>query len=187
MRLGGTVCFNHPDEWEEKLVASRFRAITAPFTCETPKEEIRRLCRIAEKHDAVISEVGVWKNVFDAKEGRNNLDYAVRQLRLADELGVPCCVNVAGTEGAAGRQERMAGYPCLRRDQRRKAASCRTGAPRKGPRTRDPRGLPRSGSRCRGRDPCAGGGASPLGSGRDRRLRRSGARVLHGDPRRDLC
>ena len=102
MRLGGTVCFDHPDEWEEKLVASRFRAITAPFTCETPKEEIGRLCRIAEKHDAVISEIGVWKNIFDAKEGRNNLDYAVRQLRLADELGVPCCVNVSGTEGSAG-------------------------------------------------------------------------------------
>ena len=102
MRLGGTVCFDHPREWEEKLVASRFRAITAPFNCETPREEIRKFCAAAEKHDVLISEVGVWKNVFDPKEGRANLDYAVRQLRLADELGIPCCVNVAGTEGAAG-------------------------------------------------------------------------------------
>ena len=102
MRLGGTVCFDHPGEWEDKLTASRFRAITAPFHCDTPREEIRRLCRIAEKHDVVIAEVGVWKNLFDAREGKANLDYAVRQLRLADELGIPCCVNIAGTESTAG-------------------------------------------------------------------------------------
>ena len=102
MRLGGTVCFDHPSEWEERLTASRFRAVTAPFTCQTSREEIQRLCLIAEKHDVVIAEVGVWKNVFDAKDGKANLDYAVRQLKLADELGIPCCVNVAGTESAAG-------------------------------------------------------------------------------------
>ena len=102
MRLGGTVCCGSPAEWEAKLVASGFRAITAPFTCETPAEEIRRLCGIAEKHDAVIAEVGVWRNPFDRAEGAANLDYAVRQLRLADELGIPCCVNVAGTDSPAG-------------------------------------------------------------------------------------
>ena len=36
MRLGGTVCCRDISEFEEKLIASRFRAITAPFTCETP-------------------------------------------------------------------------------------------------------------------------------------------------------
>ena len=102
MRLGGTVCCGAPAEWEEKLVASGFRAVTAPFTCDTPREEIRRLLGICEKHDVMIAEVGVWRNLFDRTEGPANLDFAVRQLRLADELGVPCCVNVAGTEGSAG-------------------------------------------------------------------------------------
>ncbi len=102
MRLGGTVCCGNPLEWEDRLAASGFRAVTAPFTCDTPREEIRRLCRIAEKHDAVIAEVGVWRNVFDRTEGAANLAYAVRQLRLADELGIPCCVNIAGTESPAG-------------------------------------------------------------------------------------
>ena len=85
MRLGGTVCCGNPAEWEEKLAASGFRAITAPFTCETPADEIKRLLRIAEKHDVLLAEVGVWRNVFDPADGRANLEYAVRQLRLADE------------------------------------------------------------------------------------------------------
>ena len=102
MRLGGTVCCGSPAEWETKLVESGFRAITAPFTCETPEEEIRRLCGIAEKHGVVIAEVGVWRNPFDRTEGAANQEYALRQLRLADELGIPCCVNVAGTDSPAG-------------------------------------------------------------------------------------
>ena len=102
MRLGGTVCCGNPAEWEEKLVSSGFRAVTAPFTCDTPREEIGRLCRIIEKHDVMIAEVGVWRNLFDPAEGTSNLDYAVRQLQLADQLGIPCCVNVAGTDSPAG-------------------------------------------------------------------------------------
>ena len=102
MRLGGTVCCSAPAEWEEELVASGFRAVTAPFTCDTPREEIRRLTDICEKHDVLIAEVGVWRNLFDRAEGPANLDFAVRQLRLADELGIPCCVNVAGTDSPAG-------------------------------------------------------------------------------------
>ena len=102
MRLGGTVCCEHPAEWEDKLVQSGFRAITAPFTCDTPREETERLLRIIEKHDTVIAEVGVWRNPFDPAEGSANLDYAVRQLQLAEDLSVPCCVNIAGTESPFG-------------------------------------------------------------------------------------
>ena len=102
MRLGGTVCCSSPAEWEEKLVASGFRAVTAPFTCDTPRNETDRLRRIADAHDVVIAEAGVWRNPFDPAEGPANLDYAIRQLRMADELSIPCCVNIAGTESAAG-------------------------------------------------------------------------------------
>ena len=102
MRLGGPVCCEHPAEWENRLVQSGFRAITAPFTCDTPREETERLLRIIEKHDTVIAEVGVWRNPFDPAEGSANLDYAVRQLQLAEDLSVPCCVNIAGTESPFG-------------------------------------------------------------------------------------
>ncbi len=102
MRLGGTVCCNDPMKWEEALEASRFRAVTAPFTCDSPKEEAERYCEFAAKHDAVIAEVGVWRNPFDPVNGPANLEYAKRQLALADRLSIPCCVNIAGTDSAAG-------------------------------------------------------------------------------------
>lgn len=102
MRLGGTVCCNDPATWEEALTASHFRAITAPFTCDTPRADIDRYCAIAARHDVKIAEVGVWRNPFDPKEGQKNLDYAKRQLALADELCIPCCVNIVGTAGSAG-------------------------------------------------------------------------------------
>ena len=36
MLLGGTVAgsWSSPDEWEKLLVLSRFKAVTAPFTCQ---------------------------------------------------------------------------------------------------------------------------------------------------------
>ena len=102
MRLGGTVCCNDPAKWEDALTASRFRAITAPFNCDSPREEIDRYCEIALKHDVKIAEVGVWRNPFDPLGGQKNLEYAKRQLALADRLVVPCCVNIVGTASPAG-------------------------------------------------------------------------------------
>ena len=102
MRLGGTVCCSDPAAWEERLEASRFRAVTAPFTCETPREEIDRYMDITDRHDVRIAEVGVWRNYFDREKGQENLEFAKRQLALADELGIPCCVNIAGTDSPMG-------------------------------------------------------------------------------------
>ena len=106
MRLGGTIAGNtsSPAEWERLLVRSRFRAVTAPFDCNTPAKEIGALRDACERHNVLIAEVGVWKNLFDpdpaaAKAAR---EYAERQLSLADELGIACCVNIAGTAGTAG-------------------------------------------------------------------------------------
>ena len=102
MRLGGTVCCNDPAKWEDALTASRFRAITAPFNCDSPREEIDRYCEIASRHDVKIAEVGVWRNPFDTVNGQKNLEYAKRQLALADQLSIPCCVNIVGTDSPAG-------------------------------------------------------------------------------------
>ena len=102
MRLGGTLCCNDPSVWEDKLIESRFRAITAPFTCESPRDEVKKYLDICEKRDVLIAEVGVWRNPFDAARGQANLDYAMGQLALADELGIPCCVNIVGTTSPLG-------------------------------------------------------------------------------------
>ena len=106
MRLGGTIVGNYAnaEEWEQLLIRSGFRAITAPFNCYTPENEIRALQEAAERHDAVIAEVGVWKNLLDpdTAAAQEAVAYAKAQLALADRLRIPCCVNIAGTPGTAG-------------------------------------------------------------------------------------
>ena len=106
MLLGGTVAgaYTSPQEWEKLLAASRFRAITAPFTCHTPREEIDAYCDIIRRHGVKIAEIGVWKNLMDPDEeaARAAKAFAKGQLALADERDIPCCVNIAGTRGTAG-------------------------------------------------------------------------------------
>ncbi len=106
MRLGGTIAgeWSSPEEWEALLVRSRFRAVTAPFNYRTPKDEISAYRDICERHGVLIAEIGVWKNVFDPDPAKaaEALDYAKGQLALADEAGIVCCVNIAGTGSVAG-------------------------------------------------------------------------------------
>lgn len=106
MLLGGTVTghYANPAEWEELLVRSRFKAITAPFHCGMPREEIERYLEITRRHGVVIAEIGVWRNPLDpdARAAAGAMAYAKGQLRLADETGIPCCVNIVGTAGTAG-------------------------------------------------------------------------------------
>ena len=106
MLLGGTVAGSYadPTEWEQALTASGFRAVTAPFSCDTPRDEIRAYCEIAAKHRVRIAEIGVWKNLLDpdTEKAKAAMAYAKGQLALADETGIPCCVNIAGTPGSVG-------------------------------------------------------------------------------------
>lgn len=106
MLLGGTIAgtWATPEEWEALLVKSRFRAVTAPFDCRTEKGAIDAYRRICERHGVAIAEIGVWKNPFDPdpRAAAEALDFAKGQLALADEAGIPCCVNIAGTASAAG-------------------------------------------------------------------------------------
>ena len=106
MLLGGTVAGAYTDirEWGEGLKRSGFRAVTAPFSCRTPKEETDQYCEIIRQCGVRIAEIGVWKNLMDPDEraAREAMDYAKGQLALADERDIPCCVNIAGTSGKAG-------------------------------------------------------------------------------------
>ncbi len=104
MLLGGTVVgpYTGPKEWEKLLIASRFKAITAPFTCHTPRKETEEYCEIIHRNGVKIAEIGVWKNLLnpDAAKASEAMAFAKGQLALGDELGIPCCVNIAGTAGA---------------------------------------------------------------------------------------
>ena len=104
MLLGGTVTgnFTSPQEWEHLLTASRFKAITAPFSCRTPRQETEEYLQIIQRHGVKIAEIGVWKNLLDPdpEKAAEAMDYAKGQLALGDELDIPCCVNIAGTAGS---------------------------------------------------------------------------------------
>nr|AHF25414.1 xylose isomerase domain-containing protein [uncultured bacterium Contig11] len=106
MLLGGTIVgqYNGTEEWEKLLVRSGFKAITAPFSCQTPRGETDAYCEITERHHVKIAEIGVWKNLLDPdrEAAAAALAYAKGQLALAEERGIPCCVNIAGTAGTAG-------------------------------------------------------------------------------------
>ena len=51
------------------------------------------------KAGVVIAEVGAWRNMMapDVETRRTNLEYVIQQMALAEELGVRCCVDVAGS------------------------------------------------------------------------------------------
>ena len=102
MLLGGTVAerFSGPEEWERLLAKTHFKAVTAPFDCHTPNEDIAAYCAAAQRQGAVIAEAGVWKNLLtpDPKAAEANLIFAKEQLALADAWGIPCCVNIVGTQ-----------------------------------------------------------------------------------------
>lgn len=106
MLLGGTVTgsFDTPSQWEELLVASRFKAVTAPFTCQTPRETVDAFCAAARRQHVKIAEVGVWRNLFDPDPARaaSALAFAKGQLALAEERQILCCVNIAGTASPLG-------------------------------------------------------------------------------------
>ena len=106
MLLGGTVSgkYSGPEEWEQLLIRSRFKAVTAPFNMYTPRKETEAYLDICDRHGVMIAEIGVWKNLFDPDPAAaaEALAYAEGQLALADELGIACCVNIAGTDSAAG-------------------------------------------------------------------------------------
>lgn len=106
MLLGGTVTGDHktPEEWGLLLIKSGFKAITAPFSCLDDDDVINAYMTIISDAKVMISEIGVWKNLFDPDPAKaaDALEYAKGQLRLADRIGIPCCVNIAGTASPLG-------------------------------------------------------------------------------------
>jgi sugar phosphate isomerase/epimerase len=68
------------------------------------RDEIAALVKAMAEADVVIAEGGAWRNLIAHDEAvrKANLEYAVHQLALADELGARACVAFHGTVGHAG-------------------------------------------------------------------------------------
>ncbi|MCQ2241674.1 sugar phosphate isomerase/epimerase [Treponema sp.] len=101
MILGISSCLNHqsPEDWAEKHVVLGLKCVNFPVTFDQGREKYMAYKNAADKAGLKIAEVGVWRNTLaaDPAERKKWIDFAVGQLKMADEIGALCAVNVAGT------------------------------------------------------------------------------------------
>lgn len=85
--------------WAKSHADAGCKAVVFPLNCNDSKEKITEFANAARDFSLTIAEVGVWKNTLaaDKKERDAAMDYAIRQLAMADEIGASCCVNIIGT------------------------------------------------------------------------------------------
>lgn len=101
MYLGLSSSLKHssPKEWAETHKALGLKSVVFPVDCNAGEKLIEAYKEEAEKHGLLIAEVGIWRNTLaaDMAEREKWIDYAIRQLKMADKIGASCCVNVVGT------------------------------------------------------------------------------------------
>lgn len=101
IRLGGPLYkkYNNPDEWIIALNELQYRAAYCPVGIDATSDDIRAFKAAAHKADIVISEVGAWSNPIDPDPIKSNgsIEKCINSLRLANEIGANCCVNISGS------------------------------------------------------------------------------------------
>ncbi len=117
MRLGLSTSFGNlsPREWAKKNVSLGCTSVVFPVDCTADTKLINSYKSEAQKNDLLIAEVGIWRNAISENpdEAQKNMDYSIGQLKLADEVGARCCVNVAGSLGQrwdGGYRENFSDY-----------------------------------------------------------------------------
>lgn len=90
---------NSPEDWAAKHKALELKSVNFPVDYLSGEETFMAYKKEADKAGLVIAEVGIWRNTLaaDPAERRKWIDYAIGQLRMADQIGARCCVNVVGT------------------------------------------------------------------------------------------
>lgn len=100
MRIGGSVMkpYNSPKEWLGHVRELGYGAVIFPVDSSADHATRQDYLRCAQDNDLVIGEVGVWRNCMsrNPEEKEKHIQYAIRQLELAEEVGARCCVNIAG-------------------------------------------------------------------------------------------
>ncbi len=103
MRLGTSSPLKHtsPEDWAENQIRLGCTTVVFPVQSNEPEDKIIAYKEAADKAGLSIAEVGIWRNALsmDDAEKKENMDYCVEQLRLADFLHARCAVNVAGAFG----------------------------------------------------------------------------------------
>ena len=101
VRLGGPV-FKKSDDPRELAREHRRLGYSAAYCPDSTAEDAARNREIVNAftaEDVVIAEVGAWKNMMDpdADKRRENRQYVVRRMALAEAVGARCCVDIAGS------------------------------------------------------------------------------------------
>lgn len=103
VRLGGPVPgrYDDPGLWVKAVKSLRYSAAVCPLQPGASSELIKAFISEAKKNNILISEVGVWNNVFNPDETARKaaIEKNVQSLQLADEIGACCCVNISGAKG----------------------------------------------------------------------------------------
>lgn len=101
MRIGLASPLKHdsPEHWAKRHKELGCGCVNFPLNCNSDKELVSRYVQAAKENDLIIAEVGIWNNMLDADEEKRKaaIDYNIRQLIFADEIGAVCAVNIAGT------------------------------------------------------------------------------------------
>lgn len=104
VRLGGPIAYEgDPESYARAHVEFGYRAAYMPNISLANRDEIAAIVAAMAEADVIIGEAGAWKNLIahDVAMRRANLEFAVHQLALADEMGARACVAYHGTVGHA--------------------------------------------------------------------------------------
>ena len=101
MRLGASISFQSgdPEEIARSYVEAGYGAAICPDVSLDQPEKINAIRQAFARQDVRLAEIGVWNNMLDPDPQRRkiNLEANIARLALGDEIGVGCCVNIAGS------------------------------------------------------------------------------------------
>jgi sugar phosphate isomerase/epimerase len=101
MRLGVglQVPSDDPEVIARTYVEAGYSAAVCPAVTLEQTERIRAIQDAFHRYDVLLAEMGVWNNMLhpDPDIRAANLRTNIETLAIADEVGVRCCVNIAGS------------------------------------------------------------------------------------------
>ena len=101
MRLGVglSIPSDDPDTIARAYRQAGYTAAVCPAVTLDQPDRISAIQKAFSKHDVLLAEKGVWNNMLNPNPEvrKANLQANIEALAIADEVGVRCCVNIAGS------------------------------------------------------------------------------------------
>jgi sugar phosphate isomerase/epimerase len=101
VRLGGPVFLKSDDPRELAREHRRlgYSAAYCPAAKTGDGARVRAIQEAFAAENVVVAEVGAWKNILDpdAVKRKENFEYVMERMALAEAVGARCCVDIAGS------------------------------------------------------------------------------------------